>query len=221
MKLNPNLEDWWTKNCVTEITIGNNNISGAGISLKVVLQMLINKELTFYSYLGGQYQDNLHILGTKENCLLNFEKSQYINEQSPVREWYGEELNIQEFKILDPKLNEDTEEEYFEYYENRKDLFYLKMHDNFIVYLTPYSDDSLNSLIKNICYLHSYYLNYDIPTDEFLRLVKEKVLNEKSIRIRSDKVNGTTYFDKKEISKNYFKRSLGISDRKKEIIFKK
>lgn len=53
MKLNPNLEDWWTEKKRTDLRLSEDRISGAGISVKVVLNKVLNENINLYSYEGG------------------------------------------------------------------------------------------------------------------------------------------------------------------------
>jgi len=222
MKLNPNLEDWWTEKKRTDLRLSEDRISGAGISVKVVLNKVLNENINLYSYEGGTHEDNLYILIINKESSLDKQLPKILRKKNESRlgEWFGEPIQIKEFVINKKgmKLLQIEEEEEFLDIKNQDVKYNLYFHDNFILSLSPTNDKIILNLIERIKYLHNFYLDKEIRVADFEERIYNLLKTKKSISIYSNQGDGKLSVEYKIKSKNILKRIFNFQDKKK-IIF--
>jgi len=223
MKLNPNLKDWWTEKKRTDLSLSKDKISGAGISLKVILNIVLNKNNRLYSYEGGVHEDNLYILIIKKESHLDKKLPKILRKKSEsrLREWFGETIQIEEF-IINKKgmeLLKVKEEREIVNVLNEDIKYNVYFHDNFIfsMSLISLSNEVIINIIERIKYLHNFYLDSELKIKGFEERVYELLKTKESISLISNPENGKLKIEYKTRSINTFKRLFNFQD-KEEII---
>jgi hypothetical protein len=56
------LQDWWSRQRLTQLSYPNLSLSGASVSLRVILEPFKNVGAIWYSKIYGEYQDNVLLL---------------------------------------------------------------------------------------------------------------------------------------------------------------
>jgi len=226
MKLNPNLEDWWTNKGQTALGLHDDSFGGAGVSVKVILEVFDNDDkIVFFSLLGGAHKDDLYVIGVEEDSelLKGVKKEEYKNEEAPIRNWYGEEMRITEFKINQNLKNQlgIIKEEDFLTLNNSNIKYRFYFHDNFIFSICPIDEVLLLKILTKIKQLHNFYIDDFITNKKFETIVFEELRKRGNITIESQKKEKRTKLVFMEDSKSWFKKVFKIKEKKAMLLFEK
>lgn len=226
MKLKPNLEDGWTMDGITELSLTETSISGLGVSMKVILHIFKDdKDLVFYSYKPDDlYEEgDIFIFALEKSILkkLDLEKKTYTTGKSPIEYWYGESIDLEEYELT-KQLREKFGFSFRKMFESQLAPYIkynLYFHDNFIFGLFPINKEILQRVILNIKHLHSYYLDHEIISDEFNTQILRELRKANKIRLRSYKNEGKIVFIKKITALTGIKKFLRLKVKKETTIY--
>lgn len=224
MKLNPNLDDWWTAKKRTDLKIDENWISGAGVGLKVVLGILLDSNVNLYTHEAGTHEDDLYILIINKNSKLDNQLPKVVrnSEESRLRKWFGEPIQLVEFILNQEAMKLFEIEKVIDLKDIRnEDIKYnLYFHDNcfFGLYSTPPINKVILNLLERIKHLHSFYLDKEIETKKVEEKIYDLLSNKKSISIFSKEEDGKLRVVYKVRSKKFLKRFFSFTDDEEVII---
>ena len=73
--IDPKLHDWWSGNHRTDLSAVGTLFKGAGVSLRVILHALGQKNLTWYSLVYGDFNDDILLLAVDDKTASSFKNS--------------------------------------------------------------------------------------------------------------------------------------------------
>jgi hypothetical protein len=212
--LNPNLQDWWTKNHITDLSVDKDGLCAAGISVKVFIDGYIGDDYNLYSIIEGEYEDNLRVFCVDKKTDTSPDKVAHSSDTSPICKWYGDIVKLNEFKVtasfrdyLNFPDTGDIEDFYRLPIRNYK--YRVNFHDNFIVYFSPPGPEETAKWLKAIFDVHSFYYGYDIDWTLAIKRSIELLKDGIRLRIRSYPEKGKTLLLDSPSSTSWLGRLFG------------
>ena len=156
--IDPQVEDWWSKKRLTEIRQINSSLSGAGVSLRVILPAFRDLDMRWYSTVYGEYDDNLLLIGCDRTPASEFECVKY-QETSPIQALYQDAFP-EEYVLTDnirSALGIQFEGNSFFIDQEDKIAYQVYIHDNCFFYIKPVNDSLLDKLLNCLLEQHSFY----------------------------------------------------------------
>lgn len=218
--LNPHLDDWWTMNKITRLSLDNDSLGGSGISIKVFIDSLHTDDYIFLSEIEGAYNDNLIILVLEKEKGKSLELEPHDG-KGPISLWSQENYNLAEYKIpKELKIGYETSSDQFlgGYLWNTITEIDYKFfsHDNCFINFYPINKPKLEAFVQSVLRVHSYYHQLEIDWTDSINTLIALLKEKKSLEI-SSKDNNATVISFNVPSKNRLARFFG----KKEKIEKK
>ena len=219
--IDPQLQDWWSQRRLTQLSYHNLSLSGAGVSLRVILQAFNNSGMVWYSRIYGEYQDNVLLLAASPPAELLSERMRYT-EPSPIQKLCGDIFSslFAEYALTDAIASElgigfEGDEFFIEHqdrFEN-KVARQIYIHDNCFFYIKPVADDLLGKIVGCVLEQHSFYLGQEIDWSEISARLTEHLLTSGKIEIQSDPkrqhVRIPQLEEKKHLLGSLFQKVLG------------
>jgi hypothetical protein len=185
--IDPQLEDWWSRRRLTEIRHHDSSLSGAGVSLRVILPAFSDSKMVWYSMVYGGWDDNILLLGCGRNTVSSFEHVEY-KETSPVQAIYKDAFP-DEYVLTDSirsTLGIRFEGNSFFIDHEDKIAYQVYIHDNCFFYIKPVEDALLGKLLNCIFMQHSFYLEQEIDWSSIVPEIVKQLLTLGRIEMQSD-----------------------------------
>jgi hypothetical protein len=192
--IDPQLQDWWSQQRLTQLNYHNLSLSGAGVSLQVILQAFKNSGVVWYSRIYGDYQDNVLLLAAFPTAELLSERVRYT-EQSPIQKLCGNIFSdaLIEYVLTDTIASElGIRFEGDDFFVERQDRFENKVvwqiyiHDNCFFHIEPLGSELLGRIVNCVLEQHSFYLGQEIDWSEISAALHRQLLASGKIEIQSD-----------------------------------
>jgi len=185
--LDPHLNDWWSRKRLTRLRYRDSSLSGAGVSLRVILPALKALNLTWYSTVYGEYDDNLLLLGCDKNAASQFDRIEY-KETSPLQA-VCQDTFLNEYVLTDhirSALGIRFEEN--DCIINREESIACQVyvHDNCFFYVRPVDEALSGKLLNCILEQHSFYLGQEIDWSGVLADLVRHLLALGELDMQSD-----------------------------------
>jgi hypothetical protein len=161
--IDPHLDDWWSRKRLTRLRYRDSSLSGAGVSLRVILPALTALDLIWYSTVYGEYDDNLLLLGCDSNTTSLFERVEY-KERSPVQA-VCQDTFPNEYVLTDNIRSAlGIRFEGNDCIIDRADSIACQVyvHDNCFFYVRPVDEALAGKLLNCILEQHSFYMGQEI-----------------------------------------------------------
>jgi hypothetical protein len=203
--INPNLKDWWSHKRLTNLRYKVADLGGDGVSMQVLAQAFTENEMTWFSIIYGEFNDNLMLLALDNQEAEKFNKTSY-DDHDTKRTFFGSLLK-NEFKItgdVAAELGLLVSDGEAKLSNKHKLLFTIFSHDNCFFYVEPVSDEVLKSIIQAILQQHSYYLGKEIEWKEVETLLIEIIKNNDEVSIQSDPKKRCVWISQIESKKGWF-----------------
>lgn len=185
--IDPQLEDWWSNRRLTEIRYHHPALSGAGVSLRVILPAFRELGLTWYSKMYGEYDDNVLLLGCDRNVAAELERVAYTG-QSPVKALCECDLP-DEYELTDgicAALGIRLDGNSFAVDREDRVALQVYIHDNCFFYVSPVEDALLGSLLGCILEQHSFYLGQEVDWSGVSPEIERRLRAVEGIELQSD-----------------------------------
>jgi hypothetical protein len=186
------LQDWWSRQRLTQLSYPNLSLSGASVSLRVILEPFKNVGAIWYSKIYGEYQDNVLLLACSPDLEGLSDRVRCL-EQSPIQRLCRENFSkhFTEYLLTDAvayELEIRFEGKDFlvvdqERLGNRV-VHQIYIHDN--CFFKPVEDDLLSKIIGCVLEQHSFYLGQEIDWSEISARLTDHLLTSSKIEIQSD-----------------------------------
>jgi hypothetical protein len=186
--IDPKLNDWWSRRHRTDVSAVRTVFKGAGVSLRVLLSALIQKDLTWYSLIYGDFDDNVLLLAIDGGTASSFKNKPYPQNGPMQRAGDGREdfaeyvLNSEIQSALG--LTIDRNGFHIEHREAIRQQIYI--HDDCFFAIEPVDGTQLRELIHGILEQHSFYLGSDVHWDGILDEAAALMNSVENVRIQSD-----------------------------------
>ncbi len=183
----PQLHDYWTHRRLTELRYADGVISGAGVPLNVIAPALMHLDLSWFSRIYGNYDDNIVLLAFESMNASTFPKV-----KREAKTWAGEVYEGsfgREYQLTDATCRQlGMSFDGADYSIGRQsDLVHeIYVHDNCFFFLRPADESILRGIVQNVLAQHSYYLGATIDWSGVLERVKRALMDRGSIRLHSD-----------------------------------
>ncbi len=219
--IDPQLQDWWSRQRLTQLSYHHLSLSGAGVSLRVILQAFNNSGMVWYSRIYGEYQDNVLLLAASSPADLLSEQVKYT-EQSPIQKLCGTVFSdaFVEYVLTDAIASElgtgfegdDFFVEHQDRFEN-KVTYQIYIHDNCFFHIKPVKSDLVGRIANCVLEQHSFYLGQEIDWSEILARLTEHLLTSGKIEIQSDPKRQHVWIpqleEKKHLIGSLFQKAFG------------
>jgi hypothetical protein len=185
--IDPQLHDWWSGKRLTEIRCDDNLISGAGVSLQVILPIFSENNLDWFSKLYGEFDDDLLLLGVNKTSKLPFEKLKYET-VSPIQNIYLSNW-INEYKLTDDicaNLGIRFSKTDYSIEQKTEIAYQIFIHDNVFFSVEPGDEFIIHRLITNVLEQHSFYLGEEIDWSDVILFLESNLINRTRIELQSD-----------------------------------
>ncbi len=169
LMIDPQLQEWWSQQRLSQLSYHNLSLSGAGVSLRVILEPFKNAGTVWYSKIYGEHQDNVLLLACSPDIEVLSDQARYP-EQSPIQKLCGETFS----KLFIEYLLTDTiayelgirfeGEDFFVVNQERlgsRVAHQIYIHDNWFSCIKPVADDILGKIVGCVLEQHSFYLGQD------------------------------------------------------------
>jgi len=186
--IDPKLNDWWSRRHRTDVSAAGTLFKGAGVSLRVLLRALTQKNLTWYSLIYGDFDDNVLSLAIDGKTANSFKNRPYPQNGPMQRACDGRgafteyALNSEIQAALG--LTIDGNGFHIEHREAIQQQIYI--HDDCFFAIEPVDGTQLRELIHGILEQHSFYLGSDVHWDGILSEVVALTNSVENVRIQSD-----------------------------------
>ncbi len=219
--IDPQLQDWWSRQRLTQLSYHNLSLSGAGVSLRVILEPFKNVGAVWYSKIYGEYQDNVLLLACSPD-LEGLSNRVRCLEQSPIQKLCGETFSKHfiEYLLTDAvayELGIRFEGKDFlvvdqERLGNRV-VHQIYIHDNCFFYIKPVKSDLVGRIANCVLEQHSFYLGQEIDWSEISARLTEHLLTLGKIEIQSDPKRQHVWIpqleEKKHLLGSLFQKAFG------------
>lgn len=186
--IDPKLNDWWSRKHRTDVSAVGTLFKGAGVSLPVLLRALIQKNLTWYTLIYGDFDDNVLLLAIDGKTASSFNNRPYPQNGPMQRACDGREA-FMEYALsseIQSALGLTIDGNDFRI-ENREAIQQqIYIHDDCFFAIEPVDGTQLRELIHGILEQHSFYLRSDVHWDSILDEVASLMKRVENVRIQSD-----------------------------------
>jgi len=186
--IDPKLHDWWSGNHRTDLSAVGTLFKGAGVSLRVILHALGQKNLTWYSLVYGDFNDDILLLAVDDKTASSFKNSPHpqigpMQQVSDCRGGFTEyALNSDIQSALGLSINENNF--HIEHREFIQQQVYI--HDDCFFAVEPVGGTELRELIHSILKQHSFYLGSDVHWDGIVDEMAVLLNMVEDVRIQSE-----------------------------------
>ena len=97
--IDPHLSDWWTRHHRCQIALRDDELSGAGASLRVLLHAFPMEEFVWYSLIFGDIQDDVLVLAVDRAAAAVLPRARHSG-PGPVATALGR--NVDEYRLDEP-----------------------------------------------------------------------------------------------------------------------
>jgi hypothetical protein len=185
--IDPQLEDWWSWKRRTHILYRDSALSGAGVSLQVILPAFSESDLIWYSIIYGDFDDDLLLLGCDRNEAAHFEQIRH-QETSPVKTFYNGDFP-NEYVLTDEiclalgvRLNEDR----LIIDQEERIACQVYIHDNCFFWIEPMNAALLDRVFGCILEQHSFYFGQEIDWSGVSAELIKRLLSLGELELQSD-----------------------------------
>ncbi len=185
--IDPQLGDWWSHKRLTHIRYTDSVLSGAGVSLQVILPAFDTSELIWYSTIYGDYDDNLLLLGYDRDEAASFERIAY-EETSPVKALYAGDFP-NEYVLTDKlrlALGLTFEGNSFSITQEERIACQVYIHDNCFFFIKPVNAALFDRVFGCILEQHSFYLGQEIDWLDVPSELTKQLVSLGKLELQSD-----------------------------------
>jgi hypothetical protein len=186
--IDPRLNDWWSRKHRTDVFSVGTLFKGAGVSLRVLLRTLIQKDLTWYSLIYGDFNDNVLLLAVDGKTASSFKNRPHPRNGPMQRACDGREAFVEYALSSEIQsalgLTIDGNDFHIENREVIQQQIYI--HDDCFFAIEPVDGTQLRELIHGILEQHSFYLGSDVHWDGILDEAAALMKRVENVRIQSD-----------------------------------
>jgi hypothetical protein len=203
--IDPQLEDCWARRRRTHIRYQDSTLSGAGVSLQVILPAFGASELIWYTVIYGGFDDNLLLLGCDRNEAAHFEQIQY-GETSPVRTLYSGDFP-NEYVLTDEirlALGIRLEEDSLSIDQKERIACQVYIHDNCFFWIEPMNADLLGRVFGCILEQHSFYLGQEIDWSGISPELIRRLVSLGELELQSDPKRQCLWIPQLEARRGFF-----------------
>ncbi len=208
--IDPQLKDWWSHKRLTEIRYHNSSLSGAGVSLRVILPAFSDSEMIWYSTMYGEYNDNILLLGSDTNTASLFQHVEY-KETSPIQVIYKDAFP-NEYMLTDnirSALGIRFEGNSFFIDHEDRIAYQVYIHDNCFFYIKPVEDVLLSKLLSCILKQHSFYLGQEVDWSSIFPEIVKQLLTLGKIKMQSTLKQQCLWIPQLEKRRHFFWKRSG------------
>jgi hypothetical protein len=186
--IDPKLNDWWSRKHRTDVSAVGTLFKGAGVSLRVFLRALIQKNPTWYSLAYGDFDDNVLLLAIDGGTASSFKNKPYpqngpMQRAGDGREDFAEYVLSSEIQSA-LGLSFDGPGFHIEHRDAIQQQIYI--HDDCFFAMEPVDETQLRELMHGILEQHSFYLGSDVRWDGILDEAVALMNRVENVRIQSD-----------------------------------
>lgn len=185
--IDPQLEDWWSWKRFTDVRYQDSTLSGAGVSLQVILPAFGESELVWFSSIYGDFDDNLLLLGYDRKEAAHFDHVRYLD-TSPVQTLYRGDFP-HEYVLTDEArlaLGVRFEEDEFFIDQEERIACLVYIHDNCFFWIKPISTALLERVFGCILQQHSFYLGQEIDWSGISGELTRRLASMGKLELQSD-----------------------------------
>jgi hypothetical protein len=210
--IDPKLHDWWSRKHWTDLSVVGTAFAGAGVSLRVILHALGQKNLTWYSLVYGDFNDDILLLAVDDKIASSFKNSPYpqigpMQQASDCRGGFTEYvLNGDIQSALGVSIDEKNF--HIEHRELIQQQIYI--HDDCFFEVEPVGGTELRELIQSILKQHSFYLSSDVHWDGIVDETAALLNMVQKVRIQSEPVRQRLTLSWNDRRRSLLQRVLGL-----------
>jgi hypothetical protein len=185
--IDPQHQCSWTGRRLTEIAVSETGLTGAGVSLRVLLHAFTGQELVWYARVSGDLEDNLLLVGVDRATAVSLERRPppSLPSLSAAADPFGLELYALSDEVAS-RLGVRGEDNRC-LVERRDGIRHtIDMHDDCFFLVEPLEDALRKKLVHAILRQHSFYLDLPVDWTDVLDPLDEILARAGTIRLRSD-----------------------------------
>ncbi len=184
----PQLDDYWTHRRLTELAYADGVISGAGVPLNVIAPAFADLDLTWFSRIYGNYDDNIVLLAFESMSASSFPKMK-PEAKTWAGEAYGGTFRV-EYQLSDAvcrQVGMSFDGKDYSIDQPGKFVYEIYVHDNCFFFIRPVDEWVMRRVVQNVLAQHSFYLGRAIDWSGAIEHVRKALMGHRRIELQSNR----------------------------------